>query len=164
MLKNPAVLAKLRDEFETKLPPWEPERPYYEAMFADVLKLPYLDACVKEAFRMHPPPAVDLERVVPKGGATICGEQIAGGTIVSCNAWVVHRDQEIFGQDVETYRPERWLEDPERAKVMGSTLFQFGMGSHTCIGKNISTLEMYKLIPSVFMTFEVRGFAPKSGA
>lgn len=25
------------------------------------------------------------------------------------NAWVVHRDASIFGDDVEAFRPERWL-------------------------------------------------------
>ena len=154
LLKNPAVLAKLQHEFDTKLPRWDPALPYYEAMFADVQGLPYLDACVKEAFRIHPPPAFDFERVVPPGGAVICGDQIPGGTIVSCNPWVIHRNAAIFGDDVETYRPERWLEDREAAKLMTSTLCQFGQGSRTCIGKNISTLEMYKLIPSVFKTFE----------
>ena len=34
-------------------------------------------------------------------------------------------------------------------------MFQFGMGSRTCIGKNISLLEMYKCIPSVLRKFEV---------
>jgi cytochrome P450 len=38
---------------------------------------------------------------------------------------------------------------------MESTLFQFGAGSRTCIGKNISLLEIYKLVPSFLRRFEV---------
>jgi cytochrome P450 len=121
----------------------------------EIQKLTYLDACIKEAFRMHPPPGFDMERVVPEGGATIAGEYVPGGTIVSCNAWVLHRNKNIFGEDVETFRPERWLESEEQSKAMNSIMFHFGAGAHTCVGKNIAILEMYKLIPAVLMTYDV---------
>jgi cytochrome P450 len=68
----------------------------------------------------------------------ILGEHIPGGTIVGCNAWVVHRRPEIFGEDVDIFRPERWLEaSPAQLKEMKATMFQFGAGARTCIGKNI---------------------------
>ena len=35
--------------------------------------MPYLQACIKEGLRMHPATGLPLARVVPKGGATICG-------------------------------------------------------------------------------------------
>lgn len=128
--------------------------------------LPYLDACVKEAFRLHPAAGLLLERIVPEQGIEIAGEFIKGGTIVGCSAWVIHRNKAIFGADVEEFRPERWLvdanakgrekEDEEaRVKVMNGHLMQFGMGSRTCIGKNISLLEIYKLVPSLLRRFEV---------
>lgn len=125
--------------------------------------LPYLDACIKEAFRMHPAAGLLLERIVPPHGAEILGQHIKGGTIVGCSAWVIHRRREIFGDDAGFYRPERWLVDERRdvemqkvrIKEMNSTMFHFGMGSRTCIGKNISLLEIYKLVPSVLRRFEV---------
>jgi hypothetical protein len=57
------------------------------------------------------------------------------------------------------YRPERWEvrgpEDEARVKTMNGTMLQFGMGSRTCIGKNISLLEIYKLVPTMLRRFEV---------
>ena len=95
--------------------------------WAESQKLPYLDACIQEAFRLHPAAGLCLERVVPPRGIEICGAHIPGGTIVGCNAWVLHRRQEVFGNDVDTYRPERWLEaKPEQLKDMKGTMFQFG--------------------------------------
>ena len=171
--------------------------------WGEAQKLEYLDACVKEAFRVHPAPGLLLERIVPKGGADIAGVFVEGGTIVGVNAWVVHRRKEIFGEDVEVFRPERWLIDgskklevssprrksPEpggiakllefdifcgwltnvltqdeekRIKEMTGTMLQFGQGARTCIGKNISLLEIYKLVPSVLRRFEVSAPSPLS--
>ncbi|KAI4110602.1 MAG: hypothetical protein LQ339_001178 [Xanthoria mediterranea] len=132
------------------------ERPGGLVSWAESQKLPYLDACIREAFRLHPAPGLLLERIVPPDGADICGEHIPAGTIVGCNAWVIHRRPEVFGDDVETYRPERWLEvSKKKRKEMDGTMLHFGMGSRTCIGKNISLLEMYKLVPSFLRRFEV---------
>ena len=120
--------------------------------------LPYLRACVQEAFRIHPAFAFYFERIVPPQGRTILGEHIPGGTVVGCNAWVIHQDKEIFGNDPEVYRPERWLESPERTKVMDRTLFHFGAGKHICLGKHIAYLEIYKLVPSLIKAFKVIHF------
>ena len=168
LLKNPSSLARLLAElddagregrfsdYETGLVTWHESQ-----------TLPYLDACVKEAFRLHPAPGLPMERIVPEGGLEIAGHKVAGGTIVGCNAWVIHRNEEIFGEDVEAYRPERWLPEEgkdksaeeQRIKMMNGTMLQFGMGSRTCIGKNISLLEIYKLVPSMLRRFAVSYFS-----
>lgn len=173
LLKNPQALARLRTEIDnaaragafgdkqTGLVTWHESQ-----------RLPYLDACIKEAFRLHPAAGLPLERIVPKGGAEIAGHFVPGGTIVGCSAWLIHMNKSIFGEDADMYRPERWLPDEElaktesgkdaedrRVKEMNGTMFQFGMGSRTCIGKNISLLEIYKLVPSMLRRFEVSGFS-----
>lgn len=50
--------------------------------------MPYLDAVIKEAFRMHPAVGQLLERHVPKGGATFDGHYLPEGTIVGMNPWI----------------------------------------------------------------------------
>lgn len=123
--------------------------------------LTYLDACIKEAFRLHPAPGLPMERIVPAQGADIGGRFVKGGTIVGVSAWVVHRKKDVFGDDVEVFRPERWIvekgdeEGEKRVKEMTGLMLQFGMGARTCIGKNISLLEIYKLVPTVLRRFEV---------
>lgn len=42
------------------------------------------------------------------------------------------------------------------ACIKESFRLHFGMGARTCIGKNISLLEVYKLVPTVLRRFEVR--------
>lgn len=157
LLKNPRCYRELVRELDNGIKERNLEnRPSGLVTWAESQKLPYLDACIKEAFRLHPAAGLPLERVVPSGGAEISGRYIEGGTIVGCNAWVIHRRPEIFGADVDSYRPERWINaGKETRKEMEGCMFHFGMGARTCIGKNISLLEIYKLVPSFLRRFEV---------
>lgn len=167
LLKNPRCMEKVYEELDSKAK--EGFFGDYEnglVTWSESQNLPYIDACIKEAFRLHPAPGLTLERIVPPQGAEIAGHFVKGGTIVGCSAWVLHRRKEIFGEDVEVYRPERWLVDEskgkdakdaeeKRIKEMAGTMLHFGSGARTCIGKNISLLEIYKVVPSVLRRFEV---------
>ncbi|KAI5917384.1 cytochrome P450 [Camillea tinctor] len=166
LLRHPRCLARLRAELDAgAFADWDTGL----VTWAESQRLPYLDACVKEAFRLHPAAGLPLERVVPgPGGVEVAGNYVRAGTIVGCSAWVIHRRPEIWGEDVEAFRPERWLVDERdgegetraekerRVREMNGYMFQFGMGSRTCIGKNISLLEIYKVVPSLLRRFEIR--------
>lgn len=83
---------------------------------------------IKEALRLHPAVALLLERIVPEGGLDLHGYHLAAGTTVGMNAWVLHYDREVFGEDVNDFRPERWeeserLTDIERLKAMERSFF-----------------------------------------
>jgi cytochrome P450 len=147
LLKNPASLSRLRAEIGTAR-----SNP---VSWAEAREMKYLDACIKEALRLHPAVGLPLERVVPPGGMEISGRHFEGGTIVGISAWIVQRDKGVYGEDADSWRPERWLEDEERRKRMDRASLAFGAGGRTCIGKNISLLEMYKVIPQILRCFEV---------
>lgn len=157
LLRNPTTYAKLTEELDTAVRDGKIEnRPNGLVSWTESQDLPYLDACIKESMRLHPAPGLPLERVTPPSGIEICGSHIPGGTIVGCNAWVVHKRPEVFGSDVDAFRPERWLEaGKEQLKEMNASMLQFGSGARTCIGKNISLLEMYKLVPAFMRRFDI---------
>ncbi|KAL1639278.1 hypothetical protein SLS58_008120 [Diplodia intermedia] len=157
LLRHPRVYAKLMQELDEAVRNGSiVDRENGAVTWGEAQKLPYLDAVVQETFRMHPAAGLMLERVAPPQGITVCGRFIPGGTIVGCNAWVLHRRPEVFGEDAHEYRPERWLEaSGDKLREMKATMFQFGGGSRTCLGKNISLLEIYKLVPSFLRRFEV---------
>ena len=81
-----------------------------------------MHACVKEAERIHPPIGLPLERIVPARGATICGQFFEGGTVVGMNAWVIHRNKDVFGHDADSWNPDRWLCDKAQRARMENTL------------------------------------------
>jgi cytochrome P450 len=92
--------------------------------YAEAMKLEYFQACLKEAMRIRPAVGLGIYRVVPPEGANIGGQFFPGGTEVSVNGWVLHRDTEVFGDDVETFRPERWFE--RDVKSMNLNMYQVG--------------------------------------
>ncbi|KAF7526024.1 hypothetical protein G7054_g10901 [Neopestalotiopsis clavispora] len=159
LLKNPSTLQRLREEVLTKAEQGQlSEKP----TFKETLDMPYLQAVIKEALRLHPATGLPLERVVPEGGATISGRFFPAGTIVGVNTWVEHRNSSIWDDDANEFRPERWLiDDSEKLSFMNRHWIPFGVGSRVCIGKNISLLEMQKLIPRVIRKFDLEIDGPR---
>jgi cytochrome P450 len=118
--------------------------------FQEAQKLPYLQACLKESIRIYSNVGVPLPRVVPAGGAEMCGYFLPEGTWVGMAPWAVGRRREVFGEDVEVYRPERWIEAGEEGRrEMEKADVTFGAGYCSCLGKNLALLEIYKGIVEV---------------
>lgn len=72
--------------------------------------------------------ALPLERIVPEGGLQIDEHHIPAGTAVGMNAWVLHYDKAVFGDDAYSFRPERWEDDgseetSQRLKRMEQSFF-----------------------------------------
>lgn len=70
-------------------------------------------------------PKQDLPIFVPKG------------TVVLMGYYALHRDPSVFGEDVATFRPERWQSiKPSSWEFMG-----FGGGSRVCLGQRKALFE-----------------------
>lgn len=161
LLKNPWTLNKVMKEIVDARENGKMSLP---VTWKESQELPYLDAAIKEALRLHPAVGLLLERIVPKAGIQLPdGPFLPEGTVVGINPWVMHRHP-AFGDHLESYVPERWLQgehesmesyEIRKAEMQGAT-FTFGAGPRTCIGKNISLLEIYKAIPTLLYTYDVR--------
>ncbi|KAJ9151979.1 Pisatin demethylase [Pleurostoma richardsiae] len=152
VLADKRVYAALTDEFDTavkegRIPPTG------NISWNEAQTLPYFQSCLKEAMRVRPAVGLNITRLVPPEGAELDGHFFPGGVTIAANGWVLHRDRAVFGSDADVYRPERWLEDPEEAKRMERYMFQFGGGSHLCIGRNLALLEINKVIPRLLRDY-----------
>ncbi|ROV99147.1 hypothetical protein VMCG_06643 [Cytospora schulzeri] len=125
-------------------------------------KLPYLDAVVMEGLRCFPAIPMSLPRYVPQGGRTIDGYFVPGRTIVSAQAYSVHRTDTGVFPDPDRFDPERWLSrkegggDAERKRLF----FAFSSGGRGCVGKHLALAEMKVLLRDVYSRF---GTVPGEG-
>lgn len=72
--------------------------------------LPYLEAVINETLRIHSTSGVGLPRVVPEGGLTVLGKTFPEGTVLSVPTYSLHRNVQSWGEDVNDFMPERWLD------------------------------------------------------
>lgn len=128
LFQHPKTLARLLDELKTASKEGRVSNP---VTWKEARDLPYLDACIKEGGRIHPPFGLPLERVVPPEGAIICGKEFKGGTAIGIHAWAAHRDKGTFGEDADLWRPERWLCDEAQRKIMEQSLLTVNLGFYS---------------------------------
>lgn len=96
-----------------------------------------------------------LKLALPKatlGDSVYKGVKIPSGTTVFLNAWAIHQDQERYGDDVATFRPERFLEPGEENK---QAHYSFGAGRRMCAGVHLANRELYVAFCKVIHFFKI---------
>jgi cytochrome P450 len=88
--------------------------------------------------------------VVPAGGIDIEGFFILEGTWIGMAPWALGRRKETFGEDVEIFRPERWLENEGHRREWERSDVTFGSGAWVCLGKNLAMMEICKVVVEVY--------------
>lgn len=157
-LKDQRVWNKLQDEVRERFPPNEP------AAIVDARQSPYLEAVINETLRYHPAVSMTMERIVPEGGLNLPdGSHVPAGSFVGMNPYIVGRNKSIFGEDADTFKPDRWLKQKGESEVafqqrmqrFGTATLTFGGGSRICLGRNLSVMEVFKVVPTLISTFDI---------
>lgn len=135
LMKNPETMKKAQAEIDAAFADGTLSHPI---MYNKAIKLPYLQAVIKEAARIYPAWQVPMPRVSPAQGLELSGIHIPAGFIAGMSPACVQRDKTVFGDDANEFKPERWLESEERTRLMERAMLNFGAGTRTCIGKHVS--------------------------
>lgn len=112
----------------------------------------YLFSCTQaviyEGIRLRPAGTLGHPKVAPPEGDTIEGFFIPGNTAVYVNWIAMQLRKDVYGEDVDIFRPERFLEcDKEKKVEMERTVeMSFGAGKYQCPGKVIAFAEVYKVV------------------
>lgn len=143
-ITSPRILSILLEEITASAP----SSPITDA---EARNMTYLQAIIKEGLRIWPPVTGLSSKEVPKGGDVVNGVFIPGGTHIGYAAFGLVRDKEIWGEDANEFRPERWLvEDNVRLKEMEAAWeLVFGYGRWQCLGKNVAMMELNKVVVEV---------------
>lgn len=150
---NPIVHSRLLAEISAADSAGNLSRP---AKYNEIRQFPYLQAVIQELVRIHPPMANPFWRTAPDAGIMLEGHFIPSGTHIGINEWVISRNQQLYGEDVDVFRPERWIDcDAETKKLRERMDVFFGYGDYMCLGRNFAMLQLYKVIVEMYRNFEV---------
>jgi cytochrome P450 len=129
------------------------------ATYADLPRLRYTEAAVKESLRLYPPSAFLFARQAVEE-VELGGYRLRRGSWVVISPYVIHRDPRYF-RDPETFDPGRFA--PGRVdEIPGYAYLPFGGGPRVCIGSALATMEMVLVAATVLQRFRVE-FAPGQG-
>jgi len=120
--------------------------------FADLPRLEYTNAVVKESMRLYPP--VWYISREPLEDVTIGGYTLPAGSEMALSQWVMHRHPDYF-EEPDAFRPERWTSAFEKS-LPPYVYFPFGAGPRVCIGKSFATMESALLLAAIVRKFRIR--------
>jgi cytochrome P450 len=119
----------------------------------DFEQLPYLNAVIKEGYRLSYGITTRLPRIAPDTVLHCQGYIIPAGTTVSMTSVIQHMDASLF-PNPEIFNPQRWL-DSEDAHL-DRYLVNFSKGSRACAGINLAKAEILLTLGALFTNFDMR--------
>ncbi|KAG6651422.1 geraniol 8-hydroxylase-like [Carya illinoinensis] len=146
LLHNPVALSKAQAELEQVIGRGNPVEE------SDITRLPYLQAIVKETFRLHPVVPLLLPRKA-KADAEINGYTIPKGAQVLVNAWAIGRDPSIC-DNANSFMPERFLGLEIDVKGRNFELIPFGGGRRICPGLPLAIRMLHLMLGSLVHNFD----------
>nr|AHJ89438.1 flavone synthase [Plectranthus barbatus] len=148
LINNPNVLKKAQAEIDKVV---GLHRILQES---DGPNLPYLNAVIKETFRLHPPiPMLSRKSI---SDCVIDGYTIPANTLLFVNIWSMGRNPKIWDNPM-AFRPERFLEKEKTGidiKGQHFELLPFGTGRRGCPGMLLAIREVVVIIGTVIQCFD----------
>jgi cytochrome P450 len=138
ILPEPGLVDRLRAELATA--GGDPER---------IVKLPLLDATVKESMRLQP--IIPLVARVLKKPMRIGNLALEAGTVVGPSVYLVHMRPSLY-PDPTRFRPERFL----TFKPSPWEWLPFGGGLRRCIGAAFAIYEMKMVLSALLPRIDAR--------
>jgi len=113
---------------------------------ADVTKMPYLEAIVKETLRLHPiGPLLSWARLSTSDVQLSNGMVVPTNTTTMVNMWAITHDPNVWA-DPFVFKPERFLKSEGGVEMdvrgVDLRLAPFGGGRRVCPGRNLGLVTV----------------------
>ena len=154
IIQNRAVYSRLMTEIDQAEKQGRLSHPVVS--YDETTTLPYFMACIQESLRFESPAQTILPRYISQGGLYVNGRLIPAGTEMAASPFIIHRNKTVFGDDAETFRPERWLESEGKNQLMLKYGMWWGYGDRRCTGRYLAQIQMQKLCLEIFRRFDVQ--------
>lgn len=133
--KRPEILARLREEVDVL----DGEIPSLEQL----KNMKYLRALLNESLRLYPIVPHNSRKALedtflPLGGGKDGASPVfvPKGQFVAWSLYAMHRRKDLYGEDADLFKPERWLDQKDRKGLrVGWEFLPFNGGQRICIGR-----------------------------
>jgi cytochrome P450 len=119
----------------------------------DLEQLPYLNAVIKEGYRLSYGIVSRLPRIAPDTTLHCQGYTIPAGTTVSMTSVIQHMDTSLFPKP-ERFEPQRWLDADNL--YLDRYLVNFSKGTRACLGINLAKAEILLTLATLFTRFDIK--------
>ncbi|XP_042490306.1 cytochrome P450 CYP82D47-like [Macadamia integrifolia] len=121
---------------------------------SDISRLKYLQAIVKETFRLYPAAPLSGPREAMEE-CIVAGYHVPVGTRMITNIWKIHRDPRVWSQPHE-FQPERFLTSHVDIEALGQhfEFIPFGSGRRMCPGVSFALQVLHLTIAHLLHGFE----------
>ncbi|KAJ7302563.1 hypothetical protein JRQ81_000039 [Phrynocephalus forsythii] len=127
LLHNPEWMEKLQQEIESVV---GRDRMVEES---DLAKLEFVNAVIKETFRLHPPLSLMIPHTSPEP-RLVAGFEIPAKATVLINAYAIGRDSQAWPNDPDKFKPGRFVGSNINVYGHDFELLPFGSGKRGCPG------------------------------
>ncbi|KAE8792424.1 Cytochrome P450 71C1 [Hordeum vulgare] len=151
LVRSPCLIGKLQDEVRSIVPSGQEV-----VTEADISKMTYLRAVIKESLRLHPVAPLLVPHLAMIDG-NIDGYMVPAETHVLINVWAIGRDSSYW-EEAEEFIPERFLDEGSAAGVnFKGNDFQFlpfGAGRRMCPGINLGIATVELMLANLMYHFD----------
>jgi len=164
LVRHPQVLAKLRKTILNDFGDYENPR---DISFATLKSCTYLQHVINETLRLTTIVPINFrnatrDTTLPRGGGPDGSKPIfvRKGQVVEYSIHVLHRRKDIWGDDAEEFKPERW-----QGRRPGWEFLPFNGGPRICIGQQLALTTASYVVVRLLQRFErVEGTAEELSA
>ncbi|KAJ0030663.1 hypothetical protein Pint_13475 [Pistacia integerrima] len=122
-----------------------------EPNFEAIANLKIVTMILYEVLRLYPPVIAQYQQTNEK---TKIGEiSLPAGVDITLPTLLIHHDPELWGDDADEFKPERFTEGIAKASKGQTAFFPFGWGPRTCIGQNFALLEAKVALAMILQNF-----------
>ncbi|PPD92037.1 hypothetical protein GOBAR_DD11024 [Gossypium barbadense] len=146
LMKNPKCLKKTQAEVRNLIG----KRGFVNE--DDTRDLTYLEAVVKETFRLQPIAPLLVPRETLRK-CNIGGYDIPAKTFVYVNTWAIGKDPETW-ENPEEFYPERFIGSPTDYKGQHFELIPFGAGRRACPGMHMGVAVVELALANLLYKFD----------